>query len=180
MKKLLNHKVTILLFSVLLILAAVSGCGKEDVPPADADQTKPASAGQSEAAPLSVGQTGKTETLAVSVTGVKKATEWINGPAEGREYVVVSLEITNISKEEQSVSANDFQFVSDASGSRESYAASTGVEAEPPVFGGEDIAPGDTFQGSLVFAIPKDMSSVELDYIQSLGAKPDLRFQFGK
>lgn len=126
---------------------------------------------------LAVGEAGRTEDLEISITNVQKATEWINSPPEGSEYVVVALKITNISDEEQSVGAGDFQFVN-ASGSREAYTRSTGVKTDPDTFGGTDIAPGESFEGSIVFAIPVEMSNIELHYLESY--QTALRFAFTK
>lgn len=92
--------------------------------------------------------------------------------------MVVSLKITNISNEEQSIGANDFQYVRDESGSRESYARTTGVKADPDTFGGTDIKPGESFEGSLVYAMPIDMGHIELHYLESY--QTALRFEFNK
>jgi hypothetical protein len=116
----------------------------------------------------------RTDELEITVTKAEKAAEWINGPPEGHVYIVVSFKITNISKEEQSVAASDFQYVKD--GMRESYERTTGVKADPDTFGGEDIAPKDTFEGSLVYAVPADMHEMELHYIEGYSTDPDLKF----
>ena len=125
-----------------------------------------------------IGEAGRTDNLEIMITKAEKAAEWINGPPEGREYVVVSFKVTNISKEKQSIGANDFQYVRDESGSRESYARTTGVNADPDTFGGADIEPGESFEGSLVYAMPIDMSHIELHYLESY--RTALKFEFDK
>ena len=112
------------------------------------------------------------------ITKVEKAAEWINSPAEGREYVIVSFKVTNISKEKQSIGANDFQYVRDESGSREGHKVLTGVKADPDTFGAADIASGENFEGSLVYAMPIDMGHIELHYLENY--KTALRFEFDK
>ncbi|NPV91281.1 MAG: DUF4352 domain-containing protein [Firmicutes bacterium] len=173
-------KAAAFVLTLMLALGVFAGCGQDVKPKAENGSPKSPASGQAEKPALKVGEAGKTDKLSITVTKAEKAKEWVNSPAKGREYVVVSFKVTNISKEEQSIGANDFQYVSDESGSREAYARTTGVKAVPDTFGAAKIAPGDTFEGSLVYAVPVEMSRVELHYMEKLGLKPDLRFEFNK
>lgn len=175
-----NLKKAVCIFSLLIVLMAISGCGEKEDIKVEGNETQTFSVEQTESPALQIGQAGKTDTLEITVTKAEKALEWINATAEGREYVVVAFKISNISKEEQSVGAGDFQYINDESGSREAYARATGVKAEPKTFGAADIAPGDTFEGSLVYAVPVKQNRIELHYIKRLSAKPALRFEFNK
>lgn len=157
-------KVLICVLSFMLMLFALSGCVENDEEKA-ANSADPSPATEDRV--YSIGEAGRTDNLEIVVTKAEKAVEWINGPPEGHEYVVVSFKITNISEELQSVGANDFQYVRDESGSREAYARTTGVKADPDTFGGVDIEPGESFEGSLVYAMPIGMSNIELHYLEN-------------
>jgi|GEM_PF-1463717 Telomeric repeat-binding factor 2. len=163
---------------LLLVLLTLAGCGETPAEKGANIQTQSTATKQEEEHIYRIGETGRTDKLEITVTKTEKATEWINSPPEGREYVIVSFQITNLSEEEQSVGANDFQYVADDTGSRESYVGTTGVKANPDIFGAADIAPGDSFEGSLVYAIPSEMSHVELHYINSYNTA--LKFAFEK
>lgn len=125
-----------------------------------------------------LGEVAKGEDLEITITKVEKARDWINGPKEGREYVVVSFRVKNISGEEQSIGASDFQYVVNETGSREAYERTTGVQADPDTFGGETILPGETFEGSLVYGMPVEMRDIEMHYLKSY--ETVLRFAFPK
>lgn len=131
-------------------------------------------------AALGVGEAGKTDELQITITSAFKAADWINSPKEGYEYVVVSIHAKNISSEEKSISAGDFQFMNEEVGHNEGYARSTGVKADPETFGAETIDPGESFEGSIVFAMPKSMNRVELKYMEGYDPKPLLVFEFDK
>jgi hypothetical protein len=131
-------------------------------------------------APLGIGETGKTDTLEITITGVTKATEWTKTPKEGYEYVLVAIRVTNVTGEEQGISAGDFQFFNEDLGHKDCYSRTTGVKADPEVFYSGDIPPGETFEGTLVFAMPKTMGQVEMEYREGYAPKPQLLFAFEK
>lgn len=173
-------KVLICVLSLLFVLFALVGCG-EKASEKDGNNEKPTSSdSQPEDILYQIGETGSTDELEIMITKVEKAAEWINGPSQGREYVVVSFKVTNISEEEQSIGADDFQYIIDENGDRESYARTTGVKADPDTFGGESIAPRESFEGSLVYAMPVEMSHIELHYIEGYNINPALKFGFDK
>jgi predicted small lipoprotein YifL len=164
--------------SLLLALFTLAGCGEKTAEKGANIQSQPPAAKQAEERVYQIGEAGSTDALEITITKVEKAAEWINSPAEGREYVIVSFRITNLSKEEQSVGAGDFQYVASDTGSRDAFARTTGVEANPDTFGAADIAPGESFEGSLVYAMPVEMSHIELHYIKSYSTA--LKFEFDK
>ncbi len=116
-----------LVLALVFALAALAACGAKDAKSAESPASSAAPAKEAKA--LALGEAGRTDELEITVTKAEKAAEWINGPPEGHVYIVVSFKITNISKEEQSVAASDFQYVKD--GMRESYERTTGVKADP-------------------------------------------------
>jgi hypothetical protein len=130
--------------------------------------------------PLGLGETGKTDTLEITITGVTKATEWTKTPKDGYEYVLVAVRATNISGEEQGINAGDFQFFNEDLGHKDGYSRTTGVKADPKVFYSADIEPGETFEGTIVFAMPKTMRQVEMEYREGYAPKPLLFFAFEK
>ena len=138
-----------------------------------------------------IGEVGSTDTFEVSITSVYKSTASSSGDEEDEEYVVVVIKVTNISDEEESISSGDFQFVNDKLGHRDAYSpyAGIGIETNPDTFGAENLAPGDTFEGSIIYSIPKSMSRVELHFIPDYNVVlvdgeyvllPDLIFEFNK
>lgn len=175
-----GSKKTRMVAAAVLMLALLAGCGQNGEQKVEKSSSQKASSGPAEKTALQIGQAGRTDDLEITVTKVEKAAEWINSPAPGREYVVVSFKVVNISKEKQSIGAGDFQFVNQESGSREAHERTTGVKANPDTFGAANIAPGDTFEGSLVYAMPAAMRHVELHYIEGYSREPELRFVFDK
>lgn len=171
-------KVSICVLGFMLMLFTLSGCAEKGEEKAGNSATPSPAAAPAKEQVYPIGETGRTDNLEIMITKVEKAAEWINGPSEGREYVVVSFKVTNISKEKQSIGADDFQYVRDESGSRESYARTTGVKADPDTFGAANIEPGESFEGSLVYAIPIDMGHIELHYLENY--KTALKFEFDK
>lgn len=158
---------------MLLILNSLTGCNNKENESVDVTEAA------EDTAVLGVGETGKTENFSITITKVEKAKKWINSPPEGKEYVVVSFKFTNTSSEEQSISESYFQYV-DAQGNRNAPARTTGIEAEPATFGGASIGAGDSFEGSIIYDIPIDLSMVELHYLEGYNPDPLLIYQFSK
>lgn len=171
-------KVSICVVGFILALSTLSGCAEKGEEKAGNSTPPSPAATPAKEQVYSIGEAGRTDNLEIMITKVEKAAEWINSPAEGREYVIVSFKVTNISKEKQSIGANDFQYVRDESGSREGHKVLTGVKADPDTFGAADIASGENFEGSLVYAMPIDMGHIELHYLENY--KTALRFEFDK
>lgn len=149
-KQNIRIKVSISALSILLIFLTLSGCAEQGEEKARYSEPPSPAATPAEEQEYPIGEAGRTDNLEIMITKVEKAAQWINSPGEDREYVVVSFKVTNISNEKQSIGADDFQYVRDESGSRESYARTTGVKADPDIFGGTDIKPGESFEGSLL------------------------------
>ena len=171
-------KVSICVVGFILALSTLSGCAEKGEEKAGNSTPPSPAVTPAKEQVYSIGEAGRTDNLEIMITKVEKAAEWINSPAEGREYVIVSFKVTNISKEKQSIGANDFQYVRDESGSREGHKVLTGVKADPDTFGAADIASGENFEGSLVYAMPIDMGHIELHYLENY--KTALRFEFDK
>lgn len=175
-KNRINVSIYVLCF--MLVLFALSGCAEKSEENAanGADPTPTDTPAQEQV--YQIGEAGRTDTLEIMITKTEKAAKWTKDPPEDREYVVVSFKVTNISAETQSIGASDLQYVRDESGSREAYESWTGVEADPDTFGGTDIEPGESFEGSLVYAMPIEMSHIELHYLKSY--QTALIFEFDK
>jgi hypothetical protein len=131
---------------------------------------------------LHLGQAGRTDLFEITVTAVAKASYWTKEKKEDEEYVVVSIRVVNISNEENSIGANDFQWV-DSQGYRNGIEDYSGVktnESIPAIFGAQWLSPGESFEGSMVYLMPKNMNRIEFHYIKGYTLKPDLQFLFHK
>lgn len=177
-------RVAMLIAGVLLLaFVIVAGCGQEAAESealdasAEAAESSPPPA---EASALQPGESGRSDPFEIRVTNVRNATGWTKDPPAGHEYVVVALEVKNISGETESIGAGSFGMVRDDSGTRASWEPSTGIKTEPDTFGGADIGPGESFEGSLIFAIPTEMSETELHYTIGYSLTPALRFAIRK
>ncbi|MFZ2490682.1 MAG: DUF4352 domain-containing protein [Thermoanaerobaculia bacterium] len=184
-----NSKRPLVLIAGALLLAfvIVAGCG-EKAAESEAGATasnvtaeaSEAATPPAEASPLQPGEFGKSDPFEIRVTKVEKASGWTKEPPAGHEYVVVTVEVKNVSGETKSIGAGSFGMVRDDSGNRASWEPSTGIETDPPTFGNSDIAPDGRFAGSLIFAIPTAMSETELHYTVGYAPKPALRFAIKK
>lgn len=131
---------------------------------------------------LHLGQAGRTDNFEITLTAVAKASYWTKDKKEDEEFVVVAIRVVNISNEEKSIGANDFQWV-DSQGYRhgiENYSGVETSESMPDTFGAQTLSPGDSFEGSMVYLIPKNMSRIEFHYLKGYSLKPDLQFLFHK
>lgn len=174
------HVFRILAVAAVLASLVLAGCGQPAPGTAPAGKAPDNTAAPNKSSALRVGEAGRTDTFEITVTSSGKASEWTKDPPAGMEYIVVAVQVTNISDEEASISASDFGCVKDADGTRASWENYTGIVTDPETFGAADIAPGETFSGSLIFAIPAEMSATELHYTQGFSAEPDLRFAITK
>lgn len=166
------------LIATMLSLAFVTaGCGQNTQETKSVSSKSKISGPAVEALALKLGKPGRTDTFEILVSGVEKATAWSKNPPAGYKYIIVKVQITNISKEEASIGAGDFGCVQDEKGNRASWENYTGIKTDPDTFGSTDIAPGHRFAGSLIFAIPNDMNQTELHYTVGYSLKPDLRFE---
>jgi len=131
---------------------------------------------------LHLGQAGRTDIFEITVTAVAKASYWTKDKKEDEEYIVVAVRFVNISNEEESIGANDFQWV-DSQGYRNGIEQYSGVktdESMPDTFGAKTLSPGESFEGSMVYLMPKNMNRVEFHYLKGYSLKPDLQFLFHK
>jgi len=131
---------------------------------------------------LHLGQAGRTDNFEITLTAVAKASYWTKDKKEDEEYVVVAVRVVNIANEEKSIGANDLQWV-DSQGYRHGMEQYSGVETSesmPDTFGAHTSSPGESFEGSIIYLIPKNMSRVEFHYIKGYTIKPDLQFLIHK
>lgn len=164
-------------FALMLALFALAGCGETKEAPLKETKAAAGQAGEEEKV-YHLGEAGKTDELEITVTKVEKAEEWTKTPEEGLEYVVVFIRARNISKEDQSITGNQFGFVRDEKGNRGSYETYTGVPTELDLSG--TMAPGESVEINLIYAMPVDMGSVEFHYTVGYSVNPALRFEFSK
>lgn len=181
-------RTAVLIPAALLVVGVIAwGCGREVVQSEAGAPAPNVSAGTAAPAPqpaaasaLQPGEPGRSDPFEIRVTSVEKATGWTREPPAGHEYVVVAVEVKNLSGETESIGAGSFGMVRDDAGNRASWERSTGIKTDPDSFGGADIAPGATFAGSLIFAIPTAMSETELHYTVGYSLTPALRFAIRK
>jgi hypothetical protein len=166
--------------SLPLLVFVIAGCTAQAPDAAAGTATSAPPARAADAPALKMGEAGRSGAFEIVVSSVKKATEWTRDPPAGHEYIVVAVQVTNISKGEESLGASAFGCVEDDKGNRASWEPTTGIKTDPPTFGAADIAPGGRFAGSLIFAIPVSMSATELHYTVGYALKPALRFQIRK
>lgn len=181
-----NRTAMLIAGALMLAFVIVAGCGQEaaepeaGVPSNVSAESAESSLPLAEASALQPGEPGRSDPFEIRVTNVEKATGWTKDPPSGHEYVVVALEVKNISGETESIGAGSFGMVRDDSGTRASWEPSTGIKTDPDTFGSADIAPGESFAGSLIFAIPTTMSETELHYTVGYSLTPALRFAITK
>ncbi|MFN2238527.1 MAG: DUF4352 domain-containing protein [Thermoanaerobaculia bacterium] len=167
--------------ALLLALVLVAGCAQEAVEPEAQDASaESAEAAPAEAPALQPGEPGRSDPFEIRVMAVEKASGWTREPPADHEYVVVAIQVKNVSNETESIGAGSFGMVQDDSGNRASWEPSTGIKTDPETFGGTDIEPGESFEGSLIFAIPIVMERTELHYTVGYSLEPALRFEIRK
>ena len=111
-----------------------------------------------------VAQDGKFEFVVTEVeTGVEQVgSEYLNETAQG-QFVLVHLEVTNVGDKAQTLFDSD-QYLIDTEGREHSADSSAGIYIENNKVFLNEINPGNTLSGVLVFDIPADATpaSVEL------------------
>lgn len=120
---------------------------------------------------------GKFEFIVTEVeTGVEQVgSEFLNSTPQG-QYVLVHLEVTNVGDQAQYLSDSD-QYLFDTEGRKHSADTSAGIYIDDNKMFLNEINPGNTLGGILVFDIPGDAipASVELhDSMFSGGVSVDL------
>lgn len=131
---------------------------------------------------LHLGQAGRTDIFEITVTAVAKASYWTKEKKEDEEFILVAIRVVNISNEENSIGENDFQWV-DSQGYRNGIEQYSGVktdESMPDTFGAKTLSPGESFEGSMVYLMPKNMNRIKFHYIKGYSLKPSLQFLFNK
>src|SRR5699024_1578370 len=144
--------------------------GAEDGEAADADEAAEAEEAQPEEGVAEgfgigdVAQDGKFEFVVTDVeTGVEQVgSEYLNETPQG-QFVLVHLEVTSVGDKAQTL-LDSSQHLSDADGREHSADSSAGIYIENNKVLLNEINPGNTLSGVLVFDIPADATpaSVEL------------------
>lgn len=182
-------KKLIIVFLSFVLILTISACGYGNN---DANKTSSENPGMSGAGgekqpkmtkdkAYEIGEYAKTEHYEVAIVKVTKPTEWVFEPEEGKEYVAVEISVKNISDEDGSVGQSDFQYVGEDGKLHGRYPNTySGFGVEPATFGAEDLAIGESFNGTIVYLLPKSINEVELWYREGWTATPDAIFKFSK
>lgn len=178
MKKLL------LIMSCLVIVFVLTACGKEsgeNTQVGEEQELIQQKEQTDEEKVYGIGEYAKTGDYEVAIVKVTKPTEWVFEPEEGKEYVAIEISVKNISDEDGSVGQSSFQYKGEDGTLHGRYANTySGFGVEPDTFGAEDIEIGQTFNGTIVYLMPKSMEEVELWYREGYTSTPDITFKFSK
>ena len=160
------------LFVVLLcfVLVGITGCDLPSMSSVDAQKT---TAMEQEDA-ITIGGTGSTEKYKITLTGAKTYTEISNNQYikdtadEGKEFVVLFFDASNISSEDDYLNRLYFS----------AYADSTSVDqavlfSSPDDYGclTGDLAAGKNMTGYLAWEVNKGWKELEVQYKEMTGGK---------
>ncbi|MDD4591005.1 MAG: DUF4352 domain-containing protein [Parabacteroides sp.] len=175
------RKIFLFMVCAIMVLSLVA-CGKEtgDVGQVEKQGNQEQQV-QQEKKVYGVGEYVKTENYEVAIAKVTKPTKWKFEPEEGKEYVAVEISIKNISDEDGSVGQSDFQYVGEDGKLTGRYPNTySGFDVDPDTFGTEDLEIGQTFNGTIVYLMPKSMEEIELWFREGWTESPDAVFKFSK
>ena len=147
-------KVLALLMSLLMVFACAS-CSSEDS--GDGEAEKKTS--------FAVGETADIDGSKYTVTDVEysQGDEW-DTPAEGKEYVIVSISIENGRDEDLSYNVFDWAMINGEG--QEDTESITIIDTDTNL-GSGDLKPEGTKSGTIVFEEPKDTESLTLVYYEN-------------
>lgn len=181
MKKILKRLMAFAL--VFTLVLTLTGCGEEKTNNGNGT-SKNGNDTQKEEKVYGLGEYAKTEHYEVAVIKVTKGVTNKNvayTPAEGKEFVAIEISIKNISEEDGSVGAGDFQYIGEDGKLTGRYPnAFFGFGVEPEAFGAKDLEIGQKFNGTIIYEMPKDMNEIELWYREGYTTTPDALFKFTK
>lgn len=148
------------ILSVLLcvfVLFGITGCVSESE-----SSSGVSDASGNEKTSFNVNETAVFENVHYTVTNVKysNGNEWDN-PADGKNFVIVTLKIEN--KSDSKISYNTYDWKMINSQGQEDDEAFTTINNDTDL-GSGDLAAGGTKTGTLVFEESKDESSLKLLY----------------
>lgn len=176
-------KKVMIIFGVLLVVGILGGAlggsdepKKVDTPVAEVKpdvEVKPEAEEVVEADDnFYIGETIDYKGYKVTVVGVdKSAGSEYDKPKAGKEYVIVSVEIQNDSKEKQSYNLFDYS-MQNSNGEIESISF-TIVNTDTALSSG-DLAPGGKTSGTLAFEQPIDDANLILNYKASFWSDKDV------
>jgi hypothetical protein len=124
---------------------------------------------------LTIGSTGETAGLKVTLNSVRHETSGIVPPKAGMEYLVLDLTFENVSNEPKNVSSLLNFSVKDDTGQK--YTVTIGAETKSSPDG--KIAPGDKLRGESAFEVPKDAKGLVFIFDPVFGGEP-LRFKLDR
>lgn len=159
---------------VIIIIAAIGGGGEEDtpkvadskVPETQEDKAKEVSVEPSESVQefFNLGDTVETKKVKAIITSIEKSNgNQFNNPADGNEFVLIDLEIENISDSEMAVSSLlSFDAYVDDVTINESISAQIAKEGTNTLDG--TVAAGKKMKGTLGYEVPTGWTQIEIHF----------------
>ena len=161
---------------VIIVIIGATGCGKEDVPKVsdNSGKVEEVNAGDKETSDepietetpefFALEETVETKKIRATATKIEKlAGSQFNKPADGNEFVLLYLEIENISDKELTISSMmSFNAYVDDTSINQSLSAQIAKEGTSTVDG--TIAAGKKLKGVLGYEVSKDWSQIEVHF----------------
>ena len=161
-----RHKILtgIGIFIVLaIIVSAVSGGGDQTATNGNNPSNNSEAAKETEKTEFAVGETATFDDKSITITSVERNYDTGNQfaqPESGKEFVLVTVEVTNNSK--NSMDYNTFEFkLQDSNGVQQNESFTALSEGK---LNSGSLAPGGKVTGKLAFEVPKDDARLKLLY----------------
>lgn len=148
---------------IILVVGILASCGSEDnEPKSEKNDNKVSTTQEPTKTDFSMSETVTLKNIKFTVTNVTKSegNEWDN-PAEGKEFVIVTLKIENTSNETYSYNAFDWK-MQNSQGQIDDETFST-INNDTSLNSG-DLAAGGVKEGTLIFEEPKGDTELYLNY----------------
>lgn len=143
------------------------------------DESEEAAAEETQAASTPSGMTGGTDESTITVTSTERTQTLRDSMWESttsNEYFVINLDYTNKSPESHDLWASDFILVG-ADGEEYSSNTDAALAVEDPIII-DEVNPGLTLSGTLVFEVPPGTEFSELRLEESFGTSTSLAIPF--
>lgn len=127
------------------------------------------------AAALTVGSTGETNGLKVTLNSVRHETSGLVAPKSDAEYLIVNVTFENTSNDKKTVSSLANFSVKDDTGQQ--YHTAFGANTKSSADG--SVAVGDKLRGETAFEVPKSATNLTFIYDPVFGGDP-LRFKLDR
>lgn len=152
-----------MIFGFVVLFGASQSCLNEAI----------AAQGSSEL--LSPGQSAMYRDLEVTLLSLKKASDYINPPDQGRVYAVLKIKVKNTGTEENSARLfSDLQWLDQANGMRDGTARTTGVTLNNPE--SWELTPGSENEFEDVYMLPDTMTEAEFHMMKGYNPQPLARW----